>query len=472
MNAFAKIGLLVAVVGGAAFLFWRGGADGGDASAYRPNILFISVDTLRADHLGCYDYERPTSPFIDSLAADGVVFERCYATAPNTAPSHMSMMTSLYPTAHAVPNAQPTSTEKKIVGLRLPKNTLTLASVLQGAGYRTAGFADGGNVNRFFGLAEGFRVWESKYEGVTEKVDQALAWLRASKQQTDPYFLFLHTYQVHEPYLPPIDVAFKFAEDYDGWIKEYCFDEEGRVKRADLRGFSELFNQRERLKPADVEFLKALYDAELVHTDRELKRLFATMESEGLGDDLLVVFLSDHGEEFDDHGDFGHKQMFDEVTRVPLFFSGHLPWDRAGERVGGAVSILDVMPTLLDMLGLQSPDYIQGRSLVGSLRTGEPVPQRPLFAELVDMTDVPRSTMLYDGGLKFIRTEKSSWLFDLAKDPAEEKTLLGQPDLPTARLREMRARWIEANQKLRTTFGARRTGRQELPPDELRELGY
>ena len=448
-------------------------------SVRRPDVLLISIDTLRADHLGAYGHDRDTTPAIDALAESGVVFERCFATAPNTAPSHMSIMTSLYPTAHAVPNGT-TSTEEP-TALVLPAATTTLAEVLGGAGYQTVGFADGGNVGRAHGFGRGFDRYRSFYDGVTSKVDQTIAWLRRQRDAERPWFVFLHTYEVHAPYLPPDDLARRFVSEYDGWLRPYCYDEQGRIKDADLSGFHRIFDEAQRLDEDDVRFLRELYDAEIAHTDRELRRLFRFLRDEELDQDLLIVLVSDHGEEFGEHGAYGHKQMFDEVTRVPLVLAG-TPLPAGRPRVDELVSLLDVMPTILELAGLAAPPHVQGTSLV-PLLTGSSAAPRTVFAELIGHAPGPILSMMRDDREKLIHyrspradqeTDRTPALrlFDLTTDPSESANLAVDERDRARALRKRLDPWLAENERLRQRFGARKTKAGPDVLQELKQLGY
>ena len=310
-------------------------------SVFKPNLILISIDTLRADHLGCYGYPLQTSPFLDALSRkeEAVLFENCIAQAPNTAPSHMSIFTSLFPTVHGVPNvtAEPTALE-----LKLPEPVKSLALVLNDAGYRTAGLTDGGYLDPFMGFGQGFDTYDCTYERIARKVDRALQWIEVNESREEPFFLFMHTYEVHAPYIPPAPFHARFTGDYSGWIREYCFGSDSE-KAVAAGGFKDLFKRRGEFTEEDVAYLKGLYDGEIAYMDSELQRFFSALERKGITENTVIVILSDHGEEFGEHGEFSHKQLYDEVVHVPLILL--LPcgqFDMIRHRVEEQVSLIDV----------------------------------------------------------------------------------------------------------------------------------
>lgn len=450
---------------------------------YRPNILLISIDTLRADALGEYGNPRNLTPNIDALARSGVVFERCFSTAPNTAPSHMSVMTSLYPTTHAVRN---TSSEEEASGYSLPPTTTTLAEALAKHGYETVGFADGGNVSHAFGFDRGFERYRSFQQGVREKIDQSFGWLDRLRDKERPFFLFFHTYEVHAPYLPPRPWIDRFARPYDGWIAEKCFDAEGRSLQDATENFNDIFNDQTRIEPADAAFLRDLYDAGVAFTDHELGRLFDGLHERGVTDDLLVIFISDHGEEFGEHGSFGHRQVFDEVTHVPLILNGPM-LSIQRDRVADLVSLIDVMPTILDLVGIDVPDQAVGRSLRAAFEAGRSLQPRPAYAELIGPDPGPILSMVREPERKLTRfvspfkgqgrsepgpPADPEWhLYDLREDPGETNDLVRAHNVDLDRLRALHDEWVKQNLRSRGRFGSRAVD-ASVPSEELQQLGY
>ena len=386
------------------------------------HLVLVSIDTLRADRLGVYGHDRATSPRIDRLAAEGVFFESAYSHAPKTAPSHMSLMTGVHPDVHGVVNFAGR------VDARLSPRIQTLAEILRSAGYRTAAVTGGGNVHRDLGFGRGFETYEHSdgdaaaiFGRALEQLD-ALAATRADAAQP-PFFLFVHTFQVHDPYLPPPAYRALFADP--GYAGRIVGDAErlralaGSDWRARHRAFWAGVDAR---SPADLRHLHDLYDACIRFTDDELGRLLDRIDALGLAGETLVVVLSDHGEEFLEHGRFGHDALFDELLRVPLVV--RVPdAERRGLRRGRVrevVRLVDVLPTLLDLVGLPAPDHLEGRTLVPLLQGGEEAP-RFVFAQNRETG----SDALVAGGWKLVAERWNELLFDLARDPAERSPLAG-----------------------------------------------
>jgi arylsulfatase A-like enzyme len=354
----------------------------------RPNVILISLDTLGARHLGAYGYPHPTSPHLDRLAADATLFAHARSHYPSTAGSHMALFTALLPAAHGV----------RHLGDRLPDDVPTLPELLRAGGYTTAAVAENFILNLGMGFGRGFHTYvENRVpKGGTVAGGQAretfrrgLRWL--GTRPPEPFFLFLHTYEVHEPYDPP-----------PGHL---------RLVRSGTDG-----------EPAADAAWR--YDAEIRFLDRLLAHFLRALARRGLLERTLLVITSDHGDAFWEHGHQGHGPLlYDEVMHVPLLLSGAgMP---RGRRVSAAVGLVDVMPTVLELAGLPGPSGLHGRSLVPLLR-GETVPSRPLVAEvrgLVIRPMAPTNTRaVWLGDHKVIRDLAAGrWeVYDLPSDPGEQ----------------------------------------------------
>jgi arylsulfatase A-like enzyme len=340
------------------------------------DVLLIVIDTLRADVLSSYGYAMPTSPNLDALAGDGIRFAEALTQAPNTATSHATLFTGLSPWTHRVANL--TSLEMGTAGL--PPAFTTIAERFGAHGYRTAAFTDGGPLGKAWNLMQGFDHLEAEFEGVEAKVDQMEAWLKDPEgaSRTAPNFVFLHTYQVHEPYLPPLEFAARFNSNpgYNGPV----LDSERRARELrDGGGELEpngkiLYEHKADFTAADVQYLFDLYTAELAYTDAQLGRLFDVLKQEGRFDDMTIIVTSDHGEEFGEHGEFGHNQLYRETLHVPLivrFPKGQAgPWsDFQGAVVEQRVSQVDVHATLVELMG-GTWEVDTGRSFFQDMRDG------------------------------------------------------------------------------------------------------
>ena len=339
------------------------------------DVLLIVIDTLRADILSSYGYPKPTSPVLDALAADGIRFDEALTQAPNTATSHATLFTGLTPWTHRVANL--TSLEMGTAGL--PPAFTTIAERFKANGYRTAAFTDGGPLGNAWNLMQGFDHLEGKFEGVEAKVDQMMAWMQAEgSDASQSNFVFFHTYQVHEPYLPPLDLAAEFNSNpgYDGPVK----DSEQRARA--LRNSGEetepngkiLYEHKADFTPADVQYLFDLYTAELAFTDQQLGRLFDALKAQERFDDMTIIVTSDHGEEFGEHGEYGHIQLHRETLRVPLIIrfprGQDGPWDELrGAVVTERVNQVDVHATLVELVGA-TWEVDAGRSFFADMREG------------------------------------------------------------------------------------------------------
>ena len=369
------------------------------------NVILVSIDTLRADHLPSYGYGRNTAPYVEEhFARGGVLFERFIAASTVTAPSHMTMFTGLQPSAHGVTD-----------GLRaLPRSIPTLPEILRASGISTAAFTENGWVGVHQGFARGFDQFvENKSaeimvpEGqVDVTFGQARDWLVANADKR--FFLFVHTYQVHAPYAPPATYAPLFGES-------------GAEGAAHLRDMAD-------------------YDREIRYVDDELRELIATLEATGNAEDTIVVLTSDHGEEFLEHGLLSHGgHLYEETLRVPLLIHG--PGIPAGQRVATPVAMADLMPTLLELFDLPAPADREARSLLPLVRGADPAAfaGRPLYSEgLVKYQAGSEGVRSFDppihavsvGPRKLVRDRERGEvryeLYDLAADPLERRNLLSE----------------------------------------------
>jgi hypothetical protein len=333
------------------------------------NVLLISIDTLRADHLSAYGYRRQTSPNLDRFAAESVLFEQNINTGGGTLPVHASMFTSLPPTVHGVWVDS---------HRRLGKEVTTLAEQMRAAGYQTRGYTGGGWVRAIYGLAKGFDFFYDNGGDFKVELPMLYSWL--SSHRGGKFFVFLHTYDVHSGFgkLPYDHPGFnqRFTAGYDGTF-DGCkngrcastlltyLNDEVRLKKA--RG-------RDLVNPQDVEYIEGLYDGGIAYADAELGRLFERLRSLGLWQTTLIVLTADHGEEFLEHRLFLHHQNYEEVAHIPLII--HFPNDAyGGRRIPELVSTLEVMPTILDAVGAPANPEMQGHSvlpLISGGRAGRP----------------------------------------------------------------------------------------------------
>ncbi len=392
-----------------------------------PNVILISLDTLRPDRLGSYGYDRPTSPALDKLATGGLVFEDVTSVSPWTLPSHASLFTSLYPSQHGAKDDQ----------TRLGDGPPTLAEVFHRSAYDTAAIVNAHYLTRRYGLLRGFedREYVSEWEdpnadpprqkkSAAQIVDLALEWIRAREER--PFFLFLHFYDAHSDYAPDERSRELLVRPYTGLVdgstqQLYRWRREGRP-----------------LSAADVRYLSDLYDAQIRQLDAQLGRLYEALDRLDHRDDTVVLVTSDHGEELYEHGSLLHgRTYFQEVIAIPWLLRG--PGVPAGRRVSTPLSLIDIPATLVDLVGLRVPASWQGRSALPLWQNDDvSIEPRVLFAEADHGDGEPdRRRLVRWDRYKLIhdRTSGSSSLFDLSRDrdEAHDRITEDLPVLPALR---------------------------------------
>jgi arylsulfatase A-like enzyme len=430
----------------------------GESSAARPNIVLVSIDSLRADHLGCSGYPRPTSPRIDALAASGIRFAAAWSTTSWTLPAHVSLLSGRSLLGHGVSDSSD----------RIAPSVPLLAELLHGAGYVTAAVVSAPYLSARYGFARGFDHYDDatvsfgshadSWRGATSpRVHGAVeAWLRAHRRE--PFFLFVHYWDVHYDYDPPRPFDTMFDPDYRGSITAADYYRNPAI--------------RPGMDERDLAHIRALYDGEIRFTDEHVGRLLDLLSALGLDERTLVVLTADHGDEFFEHGRKGHERtLYEEVLHVPLVIA----WPgtiRPGQVVREPVSIMDVTPTLLGVAGLPVPRGIEGERLLSDGLRG--VGRRaPLVAELY-RSFLTLQLAVRDGPDKFIQSLKFPRVefYDLAADPGER----APRGLPTDRRRALRAemaRWLAGAWPAYARRGApSRVTLDAGQVEALRALGY
>jgi len=432
------------------------GCGGGDPCAQ--NLLLVTVDTLRADALGVYGYDLPTSPHLDRFAEDAVVFESAYAPSTWTLPSVASLMTAHAPATHGAERTRSV----------LHGSFETLAERLARAGFRTGAVVSHTFLAPRRGFAQGFQDFDegliaasaerSQHATSSPQVtDRGLAWLDAGVADGGaPWFLWLHYFDPHHVY-----------EEREGLTSRFGEVDREAMERPDDPADPAAF---EAWVEAHREGARTLYDGEVAFTDRHLGRLFDGLAERGLADDTLVVVTADHGEEFLDHGAVRHRwNLHDATLRVPLLVRGP---GLVPRRVDGPVSLMDVKPTVLALLcGTGEPEGLPGTSLVPALR-GRPLERPPVVARLHSLDQDVHEAIVGDRW-KLVRTGNEVALYDRVADPGEERDVSAEhPE--TARALEAR---LDARLAERARRGERfgRARPLRLSPgdrERLRALGY
>ena len=457
-----------------------------------PDVILISLDTLRADRLNTYGYSRhTTSPDIDALSRDGIVHEAHVAASPWTTPSHMSLFTSLHPSSHGIID----SFGDVMAGLqgeagfaRLADARVTLAEALSAAGYRTAAFTGGLTLSPAIGFDQGFDSYSSSMFKMSDaSLDEMLGWL--SQASDRPFFLFWHTFEVHAPYLhgellPPSLAALRTELARHAELA-------GELTKADTSN-DEMRALLQRHDAYDASVCSNLYDGGVAAADRWVGRLLHFLRERDLYQDALVVLTSDHGEEFADHhpdhfyARHGHS-VYEELVRVPLVVK--LPGlARAGLRIEQVTSAVDVMPTILELAGVGSPpEGMQGRSLTGLWQAPDGDRERAALVEGTAFGDelksirAGRDKLVVEVPLELAGDRGRAWLppelvrarlFDLVEDPVERRDrLAGTPSADALATRSA----LEALLRSLVREDPAEVERIELSPetrDALEALGY
>ncbi|MBM3234694.1 sulfatase [Candidatus Poribacteria bacterium] len=500
-------GMLIAL-----FLFFLSDAIGQEQP---PNVILISIDSLRADHLGCYGYPKPTSPNIDALANESVVFTNAISTTTWTLPAHISMLTSLYPEVHQVIND----------GNKLSDKAVVCAEIMKEAGYLTAGFVSGPYLSSKFGYNQGFDLYddytinyssnEESHRGITSpKIHQQVTkWLEQNYRS--PFFLFIHYWDVHYDYVPPPPFDTMFDPDYTGIITGQDYER------------NELINPQ--MPERDLEHIIALYDGEIAFTDSYIGKLMTYLKKLDIYENTMVILTSDHGDEFFEHGCKGHRNnLFDETLKVPLIikfpsekknpiFASLSPHEVSTERSEQApikpvvlseqVSIVDIGPTFIDYLSITPNSNLDGQSLLplvaGNIQTGTEVPTnfKPYkFADLhgfmkcvrtnqfkyihiAQAEDVrKKETRIFSLHRLFDKIRESqdmkaeeiekTLLFNLQDDPIECHNLaMSNPEIKIE-MHQILMNWLNKSKILAENIGKSDFEYDENLKKKLRDLGY
>jgi len=423
------------------------------------NVVLITIDTLRADHVGCYGYKQIKTPNIDALAADGVLFERAFAVVPVTLPSHSSMLTGTYPMLSGMHDFS---------GNKLSPLQPTLASVLKQAGYRTGAVIGAAVLDSRFGLNQGFDFYYDHFEfsrldeaNLDEMerpgnivADVALNWLekdwwqkealgkdQPSKNPRKKFFLWMHLYDPHFPYHPP--------------------------------------------EPYSREYAAQPYDGEIAFADEQVGRLLRFLKEKGIYQNTVIVLCGDHGESLGEHGEKTHGFFIYNATmhvpliiRLPAQLPGQVPEKTQARTLADPVSLVDLMPTVLEAVGLQVPSQVQGRSLLREIRPDPSAPDSPANRErtLYGETFLPRihfnwSELRASENTKyhFIDAPRPE-LYDLAKDPGEVNNLFAEKKAVAEEMHSKLADMIRdysAGKEL-----AEKTGLDPALMERLKSLGY
>lgn len=428
------------------------------------NIILIGIDTCRKDHLSCLGYELDTTPYLKAFTKDSVLFSNAISQSPWTLPSFVSIFTSTYPSVHG---ARGKATEDKFYSLR--KGVKSGVEILSSSGFKTKAYINGPYLAPGFGLSRGFDDYDyahgsnSKIRRSDATVDQAIHWIKENSDEK--FFLFLHFFDPHLNYDPPRKNLQRLME-----LSDFKYGGELKSPFSQLR---EVRNNKLSLSDEDWKFIRLLYAAEISAVDESCGRLFDYLKSAKLYDNSIVVVLSDHGEEFLDHGGFEHGHtMYDELLNVPLMIK--MPSNlRAGEIISLPVRLIDVIPTLLEVISIDIPESFQGRSLLQLIKKGRFKETWPAFSEETHWGEELKSVR--DGNYKLISNHSfdAFELYNVFSDPREKVDLSNSEKEKTRMMRRTVIRWMRSNLSKAKQLGEENLGTLDKKTIEnLRSLGY
>lgn len=432
-----------------------GATEPAQAATAPPNVIIILGDALRADKTGPYGYDaRDTTPNLDRFSTRSVVFKNAISQNAWTVPSVASLFTQVEPQGHQVLRYQ---VDKQVEMDTMSLDHQSLAEQFQGSGYRTAALLKSMVVDSSRGFSQGFdefRVLEGiQAHGVSgqQLTDAATDWIDANSGDK-PFYLYLHYMDPHTPYMAPEPLYRKYAADYSG-------------------PFTGLHNeivpyQKGEKTPtaADVQHLLDLYDAEVEYFDHQFGRLMKHLVTAGVDANTIVVVTGDHGEAFNEHGQFFHGNLYQENLVVPFIVKA--PGARA-RTITEWVEMIDIGATVADLAGVPKVDHWMSVSQADAVRGGKPA-VRPVYSEYAS-----QKALVEPSGLKLILGDGPVKLYDLSKDPLEQKNLASARPQDVARMREIVTARFQEGKTLSGMFAATET--QELSDEQvesLRALGY
>lgn len=425
----------------------------------KPNVLLIVSDATRADHLSCYGYGKETSPNLDALAREAVLFEQAIAQGTHTIVATPCILSSLYPSQHGL------TTYRDV----LSDSALTIAEILAAEGYETYGLSTNPHITEATGFAQGFEIFESDRSwlntNATRVVDRFLAWLAANRGKR--FFAFLFFIDPHSPYEPPGEFLEKLGGDPGFLVRDWSLDS--------LKNYA----------PQEQRQIIARYDAEIASLDHELGRLFTGLSREGLDERTLIVYTSDHGEALWEHDRVGHGDtLHEELLRIPLIMKlpriFRIPGLEApaGRTLKDAVAQVDIVPTLLEFLGIGIPEEVQGISLLPLIYRGTYPQGRPIFSEEILLqlgpynlksVRVGRWKLILDQNPRSGAVKRE--LYDLAKDPREEVNAVLRETEVTKELERELIVFMGRMERMRIVSGERSIPTESML-ESLKALGY
>ncbi|MFB6356223.1 MAG: sulfatase [bacterium] len=445
---FACVGVLVLMLAGAVWYTKKHftGQSG-------PNVILIGIDTLRADHLGYLGYTRNTSPNLDRLARESLVYERAHSTTSWTLPAFHSLMTGLSPKNHRV----------RTTNDALSPAYTTLAELVNNEGYQTAGFISAPYLEDTFGFEQGFDYYDESlstgtnigsHRNITSRrlTNKARFWLR--NRSNSPFFLFLHYWDPHYDYIPPESYDRVFYPEYDGDVNGLNIERSNKIHPG--------------MPEDDLRQIVSLYDGEIRWTDYQLGRLFDFLQKQGLYEESWIIVVGDHGDEFLEHGGKGHRHtLYQELIHVPLIIKR--PGSREGRRISKNVSINDVFPTLVRQITGELPYPVDGKSLLTKDKNVS-TKQRPIYATLTRDRGTLRTVRKGDWKLILDPADTLPQLYNVKEDPGESTNVFKQNPEVGKRMKHLLRNWKQSTTSRRGTDSRAKMSKETRR--KLKGLGY
>jgi len=497
-----EIGLIVSVVFVLALSLWIHNLDNGSTKSKQTifkelrkekkpgavDVVLIVVDTLRADYTSPYGSSKPTTPFLKKLAHEGVTFTNAFAPAPWTVPSMHSMMTGLYPSEHGMVGKKQAEKVEPV----LSEEALTMAEVFQSNGYETYGICTNASINSRFGFSQGFDHFIGRGFAFLPFPQLAVDSIAQRARRSSKYFLWLHYFDPHQPYFSHSpwfehwneskfknylditnDMTLKFYRQRynlgpnEPLATEDVFKTYRIMSVASLKSFLPTLYRMFRKFPGYLDkdyrkFIKAAYMSDIRATDEAIKETFSKL---GIDDQTLVIFTSDHGEELFDHQGLGHHTgtLYQELIRIPLVI--RLPGGKAaGKVIDTPVSLIDLFPTVFEILDIDVPGDVSGKSFA-ALFDEKKMPSRPLFAEVNDISGHAVAILEYPWKYIHNFNNRSGQLFNLLTDPNEKTNLIEREN---ERAKKMQSRLHEWMQTTKERWPAAKPA--TLTPEDIRRL--
>jgi arylsulfatase A-like enzyme len=445
------------------------GCGGESEPPSRPDIFLFTVESLRPDHVGCYTGVRDTTPNLDALARESVVYADAHSVTSWTLASHASMFTGLYPTAHGTTGARS----------KLHDQATTLADLLAANGYQTAGAASGPYLARGHNLNQGFEYYDDSaatvgtqggaHDDITNPTLEKVIgrFLNSYRDAERPLFFFAYYWDPHYDYIPPAPFDELYVEETH--------------EKISMRGFESSHVVTKEIRPAELDYVLSQYDGEIRYTDHYLGRLFDELKEAGLWQDSVIIVTSDHGEEFFDHGEKGHKHsLYAESVHVPLIVK--YPRSARTGRDDRLVSLVDLFPTILELAGVEGVPAHQGKSLLDP----DPDPDRSIFFELLStfyhrLADRPGfrredeewlAVRRRDRKLISVPSQSRRELYRMESDRMEQLDIATEEPEQVADLQRLLDAWRAESMAIGESMSRAEADLDPEQIERLRELGY